>query len=364
MSQSMMKNNLMDDLEYYNMAVDLEKHPEAWLYTIYSHRGPGKTYSTLRYMYENRIKIVYMKRTIEDVDILCTDTGTDVEMDLSPYKPLNRDFGWNIQPVLIKKGLGGFYESNEKGEPTGSPVAYVLAMSAISKYKGFDLSDCDYIVFDEFIPPVGERLNRKEGDLLMELYMTVSRDRLKRGKPMLKLIMLANTSQISSPITNSLELTDIMAEMEATGEAETLFNGMYLHHLIEPKFQIIPPDDPVRKALGQTAWGQMAFDGKFSYNDFSNVRKQSIKGMQPFIQLHYKTHDYFIYYREYDQSYYMCESRQKCPLYYDLNRENQQIKFYLDYQIDLKYACVDDRMKFQKYSMYDLIINYKNFCAT
>lgn len=363
MNQSMMKNGLNDGLEYYDIRKDINDY-DAWLYTIYSHRGPGKTYSTLRYALEQDIRIIYMKRTIDDVDTICSDAGDDFNVDLSPYKPLNRDLGCNIKPVLIKKGLGGFYHCNESGEPSGSPIAYVLAMSAIFKYKGFDLSDCDWIVFDEFIPPIGERINRKEGDMLMELYMTVSRDRIKRGKPPLKLIMLANTSQISSPITNNLELTDIMAEMEAQHEAIHLERGMFLHHLIEPKFQIIPENDPVRQALGHTAWGQMAFEGSFSYNDFSNVQKLSLKGMRPFIQLHYKTHDYYIYHREYDQMYYMCESKQQCPLYYDLNRENQQVKFYLDYQIDLRYACVDDRMKFQKYSMYDLIVNYKNFCMT
>ena len=48
--------------------------------------------------------------------------------------------------------------------------------------KGFDLSECDYLIFDEFIPKRHERLNRNEGDQLMDIYMTVSRDRVQRGR--------------------------------------------------------------------------------------------------------------------------------------------------------------------------------------
>ncbi|MBR5004524.1 MAG: hypothetical protein IKY14_03575, partial [Erysipelotrichaceae bacterium] len=54
----------------------------------------------------------------------------------------------------------------------------------------------------------------------------------------------------------------------------------------------------------------------------------------------------------------MCRSRTKCLFDYDLNRENEQKLFYINHQIDLRDECINEKMKFQKYSMYDLIINY------
>lgn len=349
-------------LEYYDLRKDIEDYPEAWCYVIYSHRGPGKTYSTLKMNLQDKRKFIYMKRTIDDVDILCADID-DNNMDLSPYKPINRDLGTNIHPFQIKKGLGAFYEEASDGTKVGDYKSIILAMSAIKKYKGFDMSECDQLVFDEFAPPIGERLNRKEGDLLMELYMTVSRDRIKRGKGPLKLILLSNTNDISTPITNTLEITDTMADMAAEGKAlyYDTTRGMLFHHLIEPKFQVVPENDPVRQAMGHTAWGRMAFSGDFAYNDFSNVCKLSLKGMQPFIHLVYKTYDYYIYTRNYDGLFYMTFSKAKCPLNFNLNKENDQKRFYIEEQPLLRDACIDDRMKFLKYSMYDLIVNYKNF---
>ena len=60
--------------------------------------------------------------------------------------------------------------------------------------------------------------------------------------------------------------------------------------------------------------------------------------------------------------YYMTTSgtNQKVKVY-DLNRENEQKRFWIEQGVDLRIACIEDRMKFKKYSMYDLIVNYKRY---
>ena len=348
--------------KYYDIREDIEKYPDAWCYIIYSHRGPGKTYSTLKYANDSNTPFIFMKRTDLDVEVICVSEDS---FDLSPFKPINRDTGSRVYPTLLRKGMGLFHRYDEEGEVSGAPIGCILSLNKVSKYKGFDLSEFDWLIFDEFIPPIGEKVNRKEGDMLLELYMTVSRDRLLRGKKPLKLILLANASSISTPITNTLEITDTLAEMGAFGMAEYYDQekAIYIHHLIEPEYQIVGENDPLRKALGHTAWGKMAFEGEFAYNDFSNVVKNNIKSMRPYCKLYYKTHTYYVYYREYDSTFYFTESafNQKGIPTYDLNKEMGQNLFYREKWIDLRNACVEDRVKFSKYSMYDLLTNYKNF---
>ena len=46
---------------------------------------------------------------------------------------------------------------------------------------------------------------RAEGEMLLDIYETLSRDRLKRGHAPLKLILFANAEEISTHITNTLE---------------------------------------------------------------------------------------------------------------------------------------------------------------
>lgn len=349
---------------YYHFGKDLEEYPDAWCYVVWSKRGPGKTYSGLWYPYGHDTKIIYIKRTVEDINLIAS--GGDKGENLSPYKALNRDKNIDIKPSKIQDGLCGFYNANADGEPAGSPIALGMALNKIKTIKGFDASDYDWILLDEFIPQIGERTSAgvREGELLLDLYMTVSRDRVKRGKDDLKLVLFANAEEISTPITNTLEIVDDMSEMNNTGERIRYLEDrkILLHHITEEE---VPTTEKERQSgiyvsMSKTAWGRKAFYGDFANNDFSNVQRLSLKYMQCLLELKYKGHNYYIYARE-DGMYYMCTSKQKAPLVYDLSKENDQKLFFELWYFQLKEQCINGRMKFQKYSMYDLLINYKSF---
>lgn len=352
--------NLFDG--YYHILMDLLLYPLAWCYIVWSKRGPGKTYSVLWLCYYSNIKFIYMKRTNQDVDLILKDVKA-LDFDPSPYKALKRDKNIKVVGVKIDEGLGAFYEADEEGQPA-KLLCYVLSFNKIQQYKGFDFSDCEFIVFDEFIPQAGERIKRAEGSLLLDLYMTVSRDRLKRGRVALKIILFANAEQISVPVTNELEVVDSMADLNASGVTHEYLHKrkILLHHITNEEVPISEEEkDGIYVGMEGTAWFEKSFNGSFANNDFSNVTKRSIKRSIPLIEVLYKTHSYFIYYNEEKDKYYMCSIPANARYYYNLNRENEQKKFYIDYGIDLCEACIEERFKFEKYSMYDLIMNYRKF---
>lgn len=345
---------------YYHFSEDLQKYPEAWCYIVWSKRGPGKTYSSLWFAYNN-YPIIYMKRTTEDVNLICS--SNTLGFDASPYVPINRDKSTNIKAKEIEKGIGGFWNYNENGEPCGLPVSYVLSLNAIKRFKGFDFSNCEWLLLDEFIPQVGEIVKRGEGEMLLDVYMTIARDRQKRGRAPLKLVLFANAEEISTPITNALEVVDIMADLNASGDpyfydAE---RGIMLHHITNEEYPLKEEEKTgIYAAMKNTAWGAKAFEGSFANNDFGNVKKNNLKGYRPLIHLHYKQRDYYIYIND-KGFYYMSESQAQCEFNYDLNKENDQKLFFIEHAIDLRRECIEDRFKFQKYSMYDLLMNYKKF---
>ena len=350
---------MMKQIKYYDIREDLRKFPNMWCYLIWSKRGPGKTYSTLRMCIEDKKKFVFLKRTIVDVDMLCASgTRKDIEFDISPFVPLNRDFGWDIKPVKIIKGIAGFYHCNEEGKPAGSPVGYACALSAAKDIKGFDLSECDYLIFDEFIPKRHERLNRNEGDQLMDIYMTVSRDRVQRGRGELTLICLANATSINNPVFNVLDVMDIAAEMDLKNEEYHLQNWrrILLHKI--PSIEV-PEEEKtgIELAMNGTAWAEMAFGGHFAYDDFTAVSHQRLKGYHPVCSYTYKKETVYIY--EKDGKYYATNAKATGVTNYNLARENQQKKFFYDYVVKLRDEAIEDNFIFQKYSMYDLIVNYK-----
>lgn len=358
-------------IKYYDIRDDLTKYPKAWCYIVYSKRGPGKTYSTLRMCVEENIQFVYMKRTIQDVQILCAGSGkinsktnlASFGADLSPFVPLNRDFGWNIKPFIINEnGIAGFWRTDEEGSPVGEPIGFILACTAVSKFKGFDLSRVNYLIYDEFIPRPWDRVSKGEGDQILDFYMTLMRDKKKRGLPEIKLLALANATAINNPLFMTMELIDEAQEMQAQAiEFNYIEHREIVMHHIPGDFDIDEDDEPlgIEKAMKDSQWGQMAFGGEFGYNDFSCVKKVNLKGYQPVVAFRNKHTNYYIYRK--DGNYYISSAKNdKCRMY-DLNRENEQKKFYYDYVLDLRNECIDDKLRVEKYSAYDIIVNYKKY---
>lgn len=355
--------------EYYNIRNDIDRYPDAWCYAAIGGRAAGKTYSTLKDCLECQRDFIFVKRTIEDVDIICSGSGrigsktNEYGIDLSPFKAINRDTGSDVRAYSIKSGIGGFWHANEEGKATGVPVGMILGLNAVSKYKGFELASSgmeQWLIFDEFIPNIYDRVSRREGNQLLDLYMTVSRDREKRGLQPLKLILLANATSISNPTMQILEIVDDVSMMQARGESEKMLTdrGIFIHLLEGVQTDVASDDQPaIMKAMAGTAWAEMSFGNTFAYNDFSKVDKVNLKNYCPVCRIIHKRHMIYVY--QSDQGYYLTSSRHDRGPVYDLDVESDQYKLYDDYAYDIKMACIDGQAYFQSYTMYDLIMNYR-----
>lgn len=346
---------------YYHIGADIEKYPEAWCFICYSRRGPGKTYSALLKCYNEGIVPIYMKRTNQDVEMICT---ANENFDASPYAPISRDYGLNIVGKIINDGLGAFYNADDEGNASGTPICYVVSLNKTAKIKGIDFSQCEWMIFDEFIPLPGEVVKQKEGEMVLSFYMTAARDREKRGLPPLKLIMFANAEEISTPITEEFEIVDLLAELNYKKDQSYIYieeRGILIHHITDIEIPLNEKEKgTIFKAFKDTAWGRRAFGGEFSGNDFSNVMSKSIRKMSPYARLLYRQKNIFIYLNKESGEYYVTDSPFKNSYYdYDLNRENDQKKYWLTIGIDLRNACIDDRVKFKNYSYYNLVVNFK-----
>ena len=353
-----MKNNY-----YYDIENDITSN-DFWCYIIIGGRNTGKTYSCLKSCYVNNRPFVFVKRTIEDIDLLCDKKNEDLDFDVSPFKSINRDIGSNVRALKVKKGVGGFYKCDPDNDnaPIGLPIGYIVSLSGVSKVKGFDLSDCDWIIFDEFIPQPWDRINRREGEQLMDLYKTVSRDREHRGRPALKLVCLANATKISNPVCNILEITDKLVDMQVNKSSyyKDEKRGIFVHQIKDnAAFMEEEAKSQIYRAMAGTDWGKMALQNDFAYDDFTAVKKSNLKGYIPLIGVKFKSKIYYIYEKE--GSYYMTLAPARVDRIYNLKIENDQKAFYIDWLIDLQDASIENRLKFEQYTMYDLIMNYRSF---
>ena len=101
-------------------------------------RGTGKTYGALKYAREDHKKFILMRRTQSQADLIS-------KPEFSVFKPLNGDNGWEVIPERVSKYNSAFVEDDIQ-------IGFTCALSTISNMRGFDASDVELLIYDEFIP--------------------------------------------------------------------------------------------------------------------------------------------------------------------------------------------------------------------
>lgn len=352
---------------YYDIRKDIEAYPDAIIYIIFGGRSTGKTYSALRYAIEQEKRYLFMKRTDDDVENLVLDANAEKDKDkrektdLNPFKSINRDFEkCNYTPLKMKKGLAAFY--NQIDDDTKVLSGYCMSLNKVSKYKGADFSDVEYIIFDEFVPTKYQVVRKAEGMALLDLYMTVSRDREQRGREAVKLFCLANADDVSSPTTEALQITDTIAKMAMSGQSVIYDPDRYIliHRLTDNKeLMRAQAQNKIYKTMAGTSWLDMSLSNQFAYNDFSDISsKCRMKGMKARAAFMYERKLYYVYSTD-EGYYYIGEQKTDQPVrIYDLKKESEQNAFYYDFVFEIRDMWLNGGVAFCKYTIKDLFLNY------
>lgn len=170
-------------------------------------RGTGKTYTTLKVAKEDRRLFMLMRRTQSQADLIS-------KPDFSVFKPLNMDMGWDVQVKPISKYNAMFFEPDPEPDRPPRPVGYTCALSTLSNMRGFDASDIQLLIYDEFIPEKHERLLKNEADALFNAYETMNRNRELKGIAPIQMVCLANANDITNPVFESLKLIRVADRMQ------------------------------------------------------------------------------------------------------------------------------------------------------
>lgn len=361
-----------DDGYYYDFMNDINTCHDAWAYIVFGGRNTGKTYSALRLATEQNVKFLFLRRTKKEIERLCSggskrakDLG--IKVDTSPFVDLNRDFGWNIRPFLLDDTLGVFCHCDKEGMPVHDkdPVGYISSLASVDDLKGMGMSYIQWILFDEFVPKKWSRKKQAEGDSVMELYKTISRDREHRGQEALKLLCFANADNAASPLTETLEITDEIVEMSLM-DAECHINkdrGLFIKKLkTSEEFKRKEAQSQIYKAMKGTKWAAMALDNDFGYNDFSQVQRFNLKRATPLCKVKYKHNMYYLYVNENGIYNFTTRGFNTGSDVYDLDLEADQIRFFYDWITVLQEAASEHRCIFEKYTLSRIVYEYrKNF---
>lgn len=314
---------IYDDNGYVNIP-EILQHEAVFIF-IYGGRGTGKTYGALKEMKEGDHRFIYMRRLQAQTDIVKKE-------NMQPFKTLNDDMDWTVQPFPVNKYISAFYDStlNEDGKiiPTGYQRGLLTSLSTFSNLRGVDGSEIDTIILDEFIPELNERPIKGEADALFNAYETINRNRELKGKAPVKLLCLANSNRIDNPLFMELNLVRKAEKIRKEGR-EYLYDEkrkMLLIDLYKSKISEEKSDTALYQLTRGTEFYEMAIRNSFINEERGRIETRPIKEFRPLVSIGEIT----VYKHKSRKEYYVTTFKSGSPDSYTTG-EKDRARFKLKY---------------------------------
>ena len=301
--------NLYNDLGYLNIP-EIAAH-DSWLKVIIGARQIGKTYGTLLWHLQQNIPHILLRRTTDELAMI---QGTE----MNPYKSFEPEY----KTAIFKAGkFLTINDYDENGAKLMPARGLVLSLAQIAHVRGFNGSDYNSIIFDEFIPEKHVHRFRSEGDALLNAYTTVNGNRELQGRPPCSLWLLANSNDINNSILEALNLTDDVLKMRAKGWEYLARPGIII---VQPSSRRIidqRKDTALMKLINKdSAFYGMAIKNDFSYDASPLISQRSTKHMTPLLGLPP------LYAWEGSDIIYICRNPHKAHIYGSTAWDREQLR--------------------------------------
>ena len=228
-------------------------------------RAVGKTYGALQTAVEDGVTFGLMRRTQAQLDLIS-------KKEFSPFKTLNSDRGWNVGIESLSKYNGGIYHMTEKdgkSVPNGAPIGYTFALSTVANIRGFDGSDIELLIYDEFIPEPHARPIKAEADAFLNAYETINRNRELQGRKPLQVLCLANANALDNPLFVGLGLVTIADKMIRKKQEYSILRnrGVMLVNVCNSTISEAKKDTALYRLTGDTEFSRMSLTNNFVGED-------------------------------------------------------------------------------------------------
>lgn len=297
-------------------------------------RGIGKTYSAIeRGLTEHENAFLYLRNTKEQIEESCGIFG-------NPFKKWATDHNRDIQ--LVKdKNHALIVEYINNGQKIAKKVTGAgAALSVFSNLRGVDMSNVNYIVFDEFIE--NRTLTFNQYDAFLHMYETVNRNRELEGLPPVKCVLLSNAQRLGNPILRGFNLIPVIENMKKTGQ-KSYADGAIRIELPFSEVSEEKRQTALYNATKGSEFAAEALDNIFINDSFTGIKKVNIQEYNPVVCID----DIYIYRHKSEAVYYACSVPAQVKKY--RSRDNYIVFFRL-YGLRLKLAYGSDQLYFSDYS--------------
>lgn len=296
-------------------------------------RATGKTYSSLLYAINSGRRFMLLRRTQTQIDLIC-------KTEFSPFKSINRDQKRDILPKAISRYNVGFFDEDN------AIIGYGAALSTFSSLRGFDSSDIDLLIYDEFIPERHERPIKGEGEAFANVMETIGRNReIQGGKP-LQVLCLANSNDLGNPIFQALNLVTVAQRMKqkrknvyANGN-----RGVLMIMLDNSPISKQKEKTSLYKLMKDTEFSEMALGNKFIGDDLELIKSMPIVEYKPIAAIG----PICVYEHKTRRGIYISGHRSGSPPEYGTGNA-ERARFIRDYGDRLRRAYMRKEVRFETY---------------
>ena len=293
-------------------------------------RGVGKTYSTIDWLDTLDNPYIYMRNTEKQIQ-QCTSQR------YNPYKRWNRDKSRNLSIVSQNDG----YDIVDLDNPDRL-YGYAIALSTIQNLRGIDLSDVNWLWFDEFIQK--SKLLFDQFTLFSDFLETANRNRELLGEIPLRVIMHTNAQKLDNSILAGFGLIDRIEDMQRNAISVWKNKDIYI--------ELIPDSNEVSQAKKDTwlyrctegtTFYKEAIENQFANDSFYGIRKQNIREYIPLCSID----NLYIYRHKSNGKIYICTIKADCPAF---RTNDNQALFMRLYGMRLRELAMSDRIYYQNFT--------------
>lgn len=293
-------------------------------------RAIGKTFSMCSHLINHPDgQFLFLRRTQKQYQLISNNLT-------NPFVPVIRE---GMCPELITVPIPKtqditsihrceYNEEEDKMEPTGEPVGFFSSVLGFHNIRGISLPGVNRIVVDEFIDEKSSRKVKGEWDSYVNLIESVKRNRfLSDPNAHLKVYLMSNANDLSSPVLEGLGLVNQAYKMQETGQMVYVNDKT---HICLIMFQNSPisqrkSKDPFYESLTTDAneeFKAMALDNKFNLGTTALIKSCNLKEFTPICTVAKMT----IYQHKSEPFYYVSPTKiGTCPVYG--NTETELLRF-------------------------------------
>lgn len=273
-----------------------------------------------------------MRTTETEIAIACSEEG-------NVFKKLNNNNSINIE-------ASGYDEKKKLGTYTldGQLIGYGIALSTFGRVRGIDLSDVDFIVYDEVVPEKHIRRVKDAGIAFANAYESINRNRELEGKPPIRVYFLANSISLDNDVMLAQGICQIIPRMLRTHMYEYTDKDRLLYVTLCPnKVSEQKRETAIYKLMRDTSFSDQALDNQFADDALQLECKVNLREYNPIIK-----YDNIVCYRHKSKNVLYFSRGGNAPLSY---KRDQAQSFKTKFRATYTLAVLRDQAYFAEYDI-------------